>query len=289
MSRTFCIGCGTEMSAQPDQVAPMCSTCQGSDAPAAQGEPVWMVRNRGQRPQGPHKRDVIEGWIMRSLVQPTDEVARVDGSWSAFNIHADFRAWFTPGHELFDKRTNAVSSRRRDNVARDWNKRFRTAGLVVAILGIVGGSYLAIEHRATVIPEAWIERVSTHWARLTSNFLDTVEVATTDVDEQLQRQQLITLPGDDFIEALAESVPPSNEPARLHLFRGRDRLMKEITDAPDAAISELEQAAVAAPRDVTTLAALAEIYGLAGKYQAARADHAQSVLGEKQLEHGRVV
>ena len=278
MERTFCFGCGAEMSPQPGEVAPMCPKCKGGEAAVEGGEPRWMVRNRGQRPQGPHKRDVIEGWILRNLVEPTDEVARIDGSWAPFNMHADFRAWFTPGHELFEKRTKAISSRRRDNVARDWGKRVKTTGTLVAIVGIVAVSYLAIEHRATVIPEPWIEAATVRWNSFSSNFLDTVEVATTDVDEQLHRQQLLVLPGDDFLQELAANVPQSKEPARLHLLRGRDSLMKEITDAPEAAIAQLELAAVAAPRDVTALAALAEIYGLAGKYQAGRADQAVVLL-----------
>jgi tetratricopeptide (TPR) repeat protein len=245
---------------------------------AEDGEPRWMVRYRGQRPQGPHKRDVIEGWIKRNLVQPTDDVARVDGAWAPFNMHADFRAWFTPGHELFEKRTQAITTRRRDHAARDWGKRLKTAGTLAAIAGIVAVCYLAIQHRATVIPEPWIQVIQARWTEFSSAFLDTVEVATTDVDEQLQRQHLLVLPGDELLQELAARVPQTDEPARLHLLRGRDRIMKEITDAPEAAIAELELAAVAAPRDVTALAALAEIYGLAGKNQAVRADQAVMLL-----------
>jgi len=256
----------------------MCPKCKNAEPSSDGEEQRWMVRNKGQRPQGPHERDTIEGWITRNLVGPTDEVSRIDGSWKPFNQHADFRAWFTPGHDLFDKREKAISSRRRDNVARDWSRRFKTVATLVAIVGIVGITYVAIEQRATVIPEPWIEAISAKWSELSGQFLDTVEVATTDVDEQLQRQEIRDLPGDEFMLELAGTVPQSEEPARLHLLRGRDLIMKEITDAPEAAIAELELAAVAAPRDVTALAALAEIYGLAGRYQAARADSAVVVL-----------
>jgi tetratricopeptide (TPR) repeat protein len=278
MERTFCFGCGAEMKPQPGEIAPMCPKCRGGKGDAEAADQRWMVRNRGQRPQGPHKRDVIEGWILRNLVQPTDEVARVDGSWAPFNVHADFRAWFTPGHELFEKRTKTLSSRRRENVARDWKKRFKTTFSLVAIVAIIGLSYLAVQHRATVIPEAWIDAASERWTKLSSGFLDKVEVATTDLDQELQRTELLELPGDEFLAQLAAESPPSEDPARLHLIRGRDRLMREITDAPEAAIVELEQAAIAAPRDVTTLAALAEIYGLAGKYHSERADQAVVLL-----------
>ncbi len=278
MQRTFCFGCGAEMTAQPDEVAPTCPKCRAGATGAAGAETRWMVRNKGQRPQGPHELEVVEGWILRNLVGPTDEVARVDGSWKPFNVHADFRAWFTPGHELFDKRQKSIQTRRRDNVARDWGRRVKTAATLVAIVAIVGASYLAIEHRATVIPEAWIDAVTSRWHKYAGSFLDTVEVATTNVDEQLQRSVSRDLPGDEFLLSLAQSVPQSEEPARLHLLRGRDLIMKEITDAPEAAIAELEQAAVAAPRDVTALAALAEIYGLAGRYQASRADQAVIIL-----------
>ncbi len=278
MQRTFCFGCGAEISAQPGEVAPMCATCRPGTDGAGPEEIRWMVRSKGQRPKGPHERDVIESWIMRSLVGPTDEVARVDGSWAPFNVHEDFRAWYTPGHQLFEKREKASTRRRRDHVARDWGRRFKTLATLVAIALIVGATYLAIRHRATVIPEAWINVVSAKWNEWAGGFLDTVEVATTNVDEQLQRRVLLELPGDEFMIELAQSVPASEEPARLHLLRGRDRIMKEITDAPESAITELELAAVAAPRDVTALAALAEIYGLAGRYQAARADQALKVL-----------
>jgi len=278
MQRTFCFGCGTEMSTQVGEIAPMCPKCRTEDPSTEAGELRWMVRNKGQRPQGPHERDVVEGWIMRNLVGPSDEVARVDGSWKPFNVHPDFRAWFTPGHELARKREKAVSTRRRDNIARDWGRRGKTVATLAAIVGIVGVTYVAIEKRVTVIPETWIEAVSTRWNDIAGGFLATVEVATTDVDEQLQRQEIRELPGDEFMRELSQIVPTSDEPARLHLLRGRDRIMKEITDAPDAAIAELELAAVAAPRDVTALAALAEIYGLAGRYQAGRADKAVIVL-----------
>ena len=278
MQRTFCFGCGAEMSAQPDEVAPTCAKCRGGAVGAAGDDVRWMVRNKGQRPQGPHELEVIEGWILRNMVGPTDDVARVDGSWKPFNVHPDFRAWFTPGHELFEKRQKTISTRRRENVARDWSRRAKTVATLVAIVVIVGASYLAIKHRATVIPEAWIDSVSAAWTKYAGGFLDTVEVATTDVDEQLQRTVLSELPGDEFMLELAQSLPTSDEPARLHLLRGRDRIMKEITDAPEAAITELELAAVAGPRDVTILASLAEIYGLAGRYQASRADQAMVVL-----------
>ncbi len=278
MQRTFCFGCGVEMSAQSGEVAPMCPKCKSGSADQGESEPRWMVRNKGQRPQGPNDREVIEGWIMRNLVGPTDEVARVDGTWSPFNVHSDFRSWFTPGHELFEKRQKALSSRRRGHVARDWSRRIKTVATLGVTVAIVGASYLAIQHRATVIPEPWIDAVSSRWKELSGSFLDTVEVATTDVDEQLQRQELKELPGDELMLELAQTVPQSNEPARLHLLRGRDLIMKEITDAPQAAVAELELAAVAAPRDVTALAALAEIYGLAGRFQAAKADKAIIVL-----------
>jgi tetratricopeptide (TPR) repeat protein len=278
MQRTFCFGCGAEMSAQPGEVAPMCPKCRSATGAEDTTEVRWMVRHRGQRPQGPHNREVVEGWIMRNLIQATDEVARVDGAWEPFNVHTDFRAWFTPGHELFEKRRSALKSRRRDHAARDWGRRLKTTATLLAIVGIAGGTYLAIQTRSTVIPEPWLEVATEKWNQLSSGFLDKMEVATTNVDEQLLRQELTELPGDDLIAELASRVPQSDEPARLHLLRGRDRLMKEITDAPEAAITELELAAVAAPRDVTALAALAEIYGLAGKYQHARADHAVVLL-----------
>jgi tetratricopeptide (TPR) repeat protein len=278
MQRTFCFGCGAEVSAQPGEVAPMCPKCRGGADRGVEGEARWMVRNKGQRPKGPHEREVIESWIMRNLVGPTDEVARVDGSWAPFNVHEDFRAWYTPGHQLFEQRETATKQRRRENAARHWGQRAKTVATLAAIVAIVGLTYLAIRHRATVIPEPWIEAVVTKFDELAGGFLDTVEVATTNVDEELQRKVIRDLPGDDFMIELAQSVPPSEEPARLHLLRGRDRIMKEITDAPEAAIAELELAAVAAPRDVTALAALAEIYGLAGRVQSARADKALKVL-----------
>ncbi len=277
MERTFCFGCGAEMSSAPGQVAPTCPSCQQGGA-RQDGEGLWVVRHVGQRPQGPLTRDVVEERILRNLVGPDDEVARKDGPWQAFNIHPDFRSWFTPGHPFFDKREQALASRQRGRSKRAWGARAKALGAIVGMVAVGGLTYLAIETRSTVIPEPWIETTKDKWHEFSSRFLDTVEVATTDVDKQLQRVELVNLPADDLIAELAQSSPVSDEPARLHLLRGRDRLMKEITDAPEAAIAELELAAIAAPRDVMAIAALAEIYGLAGKFQPAKADQALELL-----------
>ncbi len=282
MERTFCFGCGAEMAVVPGQVAAACPSCSGrQDSP--DGEQVWMVRHQGQRPQGPHTREVIEERILRNLIVADVQVARVDGPWRRFNVHADFRAWFTPGHPYFEKREDALKSRQRGRSARAWGKRAKALGAGAAILAMGGVTYLAIETRSTVVPEPWINLAKKQWSEFSSKFLDTVEVATTDVDQRLQRQEFVDLPADELLRNLEETVPVSEEPARLHLLRGRDRLMKEITDAPEAAIAELELAALAAPRDVTALAALAEIYGLAGKYQPAKADQALELLSRADM------
>ncbi len=280
--RSFCYGCGEEVQTEVEVAAPLCPSCKGqADEYAA--EPAWMIRRHAQRPQGPLKRDVVEEWIQKGLVGATDEIARVDGAWAPMNTHQDFRAWYTAGHELSEKREQSLKSRRREHTTRDLSRRLRTVGLLVAIVGIGCLTWMAIETRSTVIPEPWIESAKVWWKTHTSSFLDTVEEATTNPEEALQRRVLVDLPGDDLIARLDEALPSNNEPARLHLLKGRDALMKEITDAPDAAVRELELAAVAAPRDVASLAALAEIYGLAGKYEASKADDALVLLSRADL------
>lgn len=273
MQRTFCFGCGAETTASPDELAPLCPRCKAKTQ-RKDAEQVWMVRHKGQRPQGPHKREVIEEWILRNLVQGSDEVACQDGAWAPFNTHEDFRAWFTPGHELDKRRQATHKARRRERSSRAWGARFRAVLALAVMAGVGVLVWFAIETHATVIPERWENLVVSTSTDLTSRFTDAWNSATESTETRAKPRDPTLLPGDDVLAAIAATVPPTDDPARLHLLRGRDRLMKEIALAPEGAIRELEAAAVAAPRDVVSLAALAEIYGLAGKYQAAKADQA---------------
>ncbi|MFH1467482.1 MAG: tetratricopeptide repeat protein [Pseudomonadota bacterium] len=277
MKRTFCFGCGAEMAASPGELAPLCPRCRAK-VKKQDGEQLWMVRHKGQRPQGPHKREVIEEWILRNLVQGSDEVACQDGTWAPFGTHEDFRAWFTPGHELNKRRTASLKARRRERSSRAWGARFRAVMALAGMAGVGVMVWLAIKTHSTVIPEPWIHLAKGTFDDLSSSFLDAWSSATQNPEERIQPLATALLPGEDVLAEIASTLPPSTEPARLHLLRGRDRLMKEIALAPEGAIRELEAAAVAAPRDVVSLAALAEIYGLAGKYQASKADQAIALL-----------
>ncbi len=274
--RTYCFGCGAEMTVGADVVAPMCANCRPSDSDDSQQ--MWMVRRKGQRPQGPHKQEVVEEWIQRELVRPEDEVSRVDAPWASFAEHADFRGWYTPGDPRFEERLAVIGSRKKQRSARDWSRRVRTVSALAGIAVVVAFTTVAIRTDITVVPQDWIVKATSTWRDLTADFFDTMETATSDPAELRAKQEDLLLEGDEIIGRLAQELPASEEPARLYLLRGRDLLMKEISDAPESAIRQLEMAAVTAPRDVTALASLAEIYALAGRYEPARADDAVVLL-----------
>lgn len=282
MPLTFCSSCGAEIKADPEVVIPICTDCRFGETVGGQG-PQWMVRRRGERPQGPYARERIVEWLKGEHLVATDEVARPGSVWKPLMSHEDFRAWFTVGDTRFQTRLAAIADRDSNRRQEAMHERSRWFVLVALMAAFGALPLVAWQTGITAVPEPWLAAGIEAWDAAHKRIVSTVRSATDKEAALKAVTESRQLPGNDLLAEIRTRVPLDQEPANLHLVRGRSLMQQARPEARDQALQELEKAAVLAPRDPVAIAALAEAYAVLSTAQAPRVDAAQKLFERADL------
>ncbi len=285
MGRTYCYGCGAEINGEADQAAALCQDCHFKEQ-VSQQDRTWMLRRKGERVQGPFRRDTIEEWISRSVVTIDDEISRPDGLWQPLWKHEDFRAWFTPGDLHFQNRLSTVSTRRRERRAESRNRILAITTFVLVLAVSVSLTPLALQGNWTIIPEPAVTTMLRYAGSAWSRAYSTVKHATDESDAQEAIASLAQLPGESLIDDLTAQYSAGSgatdlrnlPPAELALLEGKALLLELDSDSTRKAVQKIEEAVVLLPRYVPALTALAEAYSLAGNLDSHKAGEAATLL-----------
>lgn len=277
MSRTFCTGCGTEVKPEAGLLIPLCTECQFKDVRPGK-QPQWMVRRRGERPQGPYTREIVTDWINRELLVANDEVARPGSAWKALSVHEDWRAAFTLGDKAYQDRLISIREREESRQHGERRTRLRNA-IALGLIGVfVALPYMATRYKLTRVPEPWLASIQETWTSARQKVTSTFVHATNQQEALKDVTANSVLPGEAVIEEIRARRPASTEPFSLHYLRGRSLLQYSRPTAREEAVQELENAVLLEPREPRILAALAEAYALLARTQPKRADAAAALI-----------
>jgi tetratricopeptide (TPR) repeat protein len=256
MGRTFCIGCGAPMESDSAQAVPLCPACTLS--PKEGGiEILWTVRRAGKRAEGPFKRSIIEDWIAKGILDPSDEVARVEGAWASIEIHQDFRAFFTPGDAAYTRRLEAISERRRRFAIEATRERVRGFALLSVMVAFIVLPLATWQFRIGILPEQASDKIFGAIGHVWGGFFTKMEHAANKVEKP--RIDLANLPGEEIVQRLDAGLTEEERGGLLYL-RGKTASLDESPERHAAAVRDLESALVAAPSDVRVIGALVGVY-----------------------------
>ena len=268
MTRAYCSDCGVELGADPTVVIPLCPDCRVK-ATVAVAEQVWMVRRRGERPQGPFKREIVVEWIDRDLLDIHDELSRPGAAWRTVASVPEFQSWFTPGDSDFLRRLDTADKKARKLKAEIRSNLLRRIFSLVGIVVFSGLPIITWKTRLTEFPDSWLASIQQKATSASQRLSSTLRHAANE-DEALRVSAAMgQLPGDDFIDALLETweAPREAPPAIVHLLKGRTLVLQATPDGDLEARREFESALALAPGDVRCLTALVEFYAAASERQ----------------------
>lgn len=266
---TRCFNCGRQLVHDPSLAIPVCKNCQEGEEQSASAK-EWMVKKLSGQIYGPFDAETIQTWIESSKIDPRDEVARMGGQWKKFEAHPTFSRLFpgaamaaaavppaahTLARTLPGAQAAAKAAEKKNARPIDFRGLAENAVGVAGIAGALVGSYFLLDAQVLVVPEPWLERVSTFYREQVAERIFSPK-------EERSAVELAFLP---LLDTLKQRHPGPHEPSLLLFLRGREAFLQDTASSLERARTALEKAVVADPHNDLALAALAELYGTLGE------------------------
>ena len=249
MNRTWCFSCGDPVSGDGGRLAPLCERCRVSGRQVDPASLRWVVRTADGGARGPMSRDGLVDQLVRKALAPDDQVARVGGRWARLCEHQDFRRYFLPGT---DEAAKLGAEQKADRKVKDSylnRRRLKVGGAFLAAVGGVSLAVVSSQRGLLVVPQAWVDQAAGLFSGATDELGGRIETAV-DADKALADARAErTIPGAALVKRLQGQWPDLQEPAALHITRGRIALWRGTHADAQLAREHFGKAVAAAPRD----------------------------------------